>query len=147
MGFVEWIFSYSLGCHLWLYERTNLKKKRGRRSPASREGYRRLQYNIQHNHIFTAQNQPQKYIHSFWELQQMFTYLKLRPTAFPTPIKHCLRGENINKPNKTKQQNQNTYMTYLIYGSQLPSCSTWGFWVIGWPKIAKNIQNMQVAAL
>lgn len=114
IGFAEWIFSYSLGCHLWLYERTNFLKKRERRSLASREGYRRLQYNVQHNHIFAAQNQPQKYIHSFWELQQMFTYLKWRTTALPTPIKHFLRGENINnKPNKTKQQNQNMYMTYL----------------------------------
>lgn len=36
-----------------------------RRSLETGEGYRRLQYNVQHNHIFTTQNQPQKYIHSF----------------------------------------------------------------------------------
>lgn len=90
------------------------KKKRERRSLANREGCRRLQYNVEHNHIFTAQNTPQKYIHSFSELQQMFTYLKLRPTALPKPIKQCLREENINnKPKKSKQQNRNTDMTYL----------------------------------
>lgn len=121
IGFAGWIFSYSLGCHLWLYERTNVKKKkRERRSLASREGYRRLLYNIQHSHIFTAQNQPQKYIHSFWELQQMFTYLKWRPTALPTPIKHCLRGET-STTNQTKPNNKIKIYTWLILSIDLSS--------------------------
>lgn len=121
IGFAGWIFSYSLGCHLWLYERTNVKKKREKGVLLQAERDTEDYYTIYNIVIYLLhKTNHRKYIHSFWELQQMFTYLKWRPTALPTPIKHCLRGET-STTNQTKPNNKIKIYTWLILSIDLSS--------------------------
>lgn len=89
----EWIFSYSLSCHLWVYEWTDIQMERKAFS-CKKRGDRWLQYKTQHNHIFTSEKQPQRCItgiytsilrvtadvHLFWSEDQSFPHpLKALP--------------------------------------------------------------------
>lgn len=105
-------------------------KKRERRSLASREGYRWLQYEVQHNHIFTAENQPQKHITKIYTSILRVTadvhLFEVKAKSFP----YLLTALPKEKTNKTRQQNPSKHTdAFPIYQLQFPSYSTWGFWM------------------
>lgn len=116
-------------------------KKRERRSLASREGYRWLQYGVQHNHIFTAQNQPRKHITKIYTSILRVTadvhLFEVKAKSFPHLLK-ALPKEKTNKRNQTTKSQQ-THRCFSYISIAVPQ--------LEWPKRAENVHDMQVTAL